>query len=167
MESAESSFRMCLDEKILIPVNSWLESVYPKSAHNICSFDLNENDAPESSSPLTSKLLKEKRTFLTQTKSFIKASPSMQQLFLKNHDIFSLGRHDIGKCDMASHKIYPKDDAPVYNKQFRILEAHCKVLLEHLTNWPKLRIVSPSRSRYNSPIFCVLKKDGSLQPVLN
>ena len=65
------------------------------------------------------------------------------------------------------HSIKLKDSELVYNKQFRIPEAHRSVLLEHLRHWLDLKIVSPSTSKYNSPIFCVLKKDGSLRPVLD
>ena len=155
------------DQEVFIPANTWLGSATPEYPQNICSIDLNDNDKPESKPPVSSKPTREKLLHLQNSSSFKQASPTIQKLILLNHDIFSLGKHDIGKCDSASHRIYLKDDAPVYRKQFRIPEAHRKVLLEHLTNWLKLKIVSPSTSRYNSPIFCVIKKDGSLRPVLD
>ena len=155
------------DEEIFIPANSWLGSAYPENPANISSINLNENDIPESSEPLKSPPTSEKEQYLKSSSTYSKAHPSIQKLLLANHDIFSLGRQDIGKCDSASHRIFLKDDAPVYRKQFRIPETHRKVLLEHLTNWLKLKIVSTSRSRYNSPIFYVLKKDGTLRPVLD
>ena len=66
-----------------------------------------------------------------------------------------------------SHKITLKDCEPVYIKQFRLAEAHRSVLLQHLQNWLKLGVVSPSKSHYKSPIFCVSKKCGGLRPVLD
>ena len=65
------------------------------------------------------------------------------------------------------HSIKMTDEHPAYTKQFRIPHEHRSVLIEHLNNWLKLGVVSPSRSHYNSPIFCVPKKDGSLRPVLD
>ena len=36
-----------------------------------------------------------------------------------------------------------------------------------MNNWLKLGVVSPSNSKFNSPIFCVPKKDGTFRPVLD
>ena len=88
-------------------------------------------------------------------------------LIKRNHDIFSRDKHDLGRTHIMEHSIHMKDNAPVYVKQFRIPETHRSILIEHLNNWLKLGVVSPSKSNYNSPIFCVPKKDGSLRPVLD
>jgi hypothetical protein len=86
---------------------------------------------------------------------------------LRNHDVFSRDKFDIGRTDILSHTVQLKDEEPVYVKQFRIPDTHRSVLVEHLNNWLKLGVVSPSKSHYNSPIFCVPKKDGTLRPVLD
>ena len=98
-------------------------------------------------------------------------SPAIQKqyldLVLKNHDVFSDDKFDLGRMNVMSHEIRLKDREPVYVKQFRIPETHRSIILEHLQNWLKLGVVSPSKSHYNSPIFCVPKKSGGLRPVLD
>ena len=98
-------------------------------------------------------------------------SPSLQkkyiELILRNHDVFSKDKFDLGRTNCMEHSVHLRDRDPVFRKQFRIPEAHRSVLLEHLNNWLKLGVVKPCNSRYNSPIFLVPKKDGSLRPVLD
>ena len=89
------------------------------------------------------------------------------EAILENHDVFSKDKSDLGRTTVMEHKIRLKDDAPAYNKQFRIPEEHQSILIEHLQNWLKLGVVSPCKSHWNSPIFLVPKKDGSMRPVLD
>ena len=53
----------------------------------------------------------------------------------------------------------------MYVKQFKIPDAHREVIEKHVKEWIALGIVKPARSRYNSPMFCVGKKDGTLRLV--
>ena len=76
-----------------------------------------------------------------------------ESLILKNHDIFSRDKMDLGRTNIMQHSIKLRDTEPTFVKQFRIPESHRSVLIEHLNNWIKLGVVSPSRSKYNSPIF--------------
>ncbi len=48
----------------------------------------------------------------------------------------------------------------MYNKQLKILKAHQNFIEQSLEEWLKLGIIKRSNSLYNSPIFCVLKKQG-------
>ena len=50
-------------------------------------------------------------------------------------------------------------------KQFKIPEAHHRYLQDQVREWLKLGIIQPSRSRYNSPVFLVEKKDGTKRVV--
>lgn len=86
-------------------------------------------------------------------------------LLYEFHDIFSRSKMDLGRTDSVEHKIQLKDLEPVYQRQFRLPESHRQELEKHVTEWLKLGIIQPSRSRYNSPMFMVAKKDGSLRPV--
>ena len=141
------------------------------SSSSICAVDLSSE--PHASKPNISTMTKEKQEMLenmlqTQLATIPAAFRSQyRSLFLANHDIFSSSKHDIGKASVMSHAIHLKNEAPVYVPQFKIPESHRQVLLDHLNNWLKLGIVAPSTSRYNSPIFCVQKRDGSLRPVLD
>jgi hypothetical protein len=80
-------------------------------------------------------------------------------------EVFSKNKNDLGRCDLIEHEIFLKDETPVYRKQFKIPEGHLEAVQNQVKEWLKLDIVQPSRSRYNSPIFVVKKKDGSFRLV--
>jgi hypothetical protein len=82
-------------------------------------------------------------------------------LLAKHRDIFTVEKSDLGYCDTVLHKLFMKNQEPVYIKQFCIPEAHHSYLQDQVREWLKLGIIQPSRSRYNSPVFLVQKKDGS------
>ncbi len=48
----------------------------------------------------------------------------------------------------------------MYRKQFKIPEAHQQFIEQSLEEWLKLGVVKRANSLYNSPIFCVPKKQG-------
>ncbi len=78
---------------------------------------------------------------------------------------------DLGRAKNFTHKIHLKDNNPVYRKQFKIPEAHQNFIEATLDEWLKLGVVKRSNSLYNSPLFCVPKKQGQglrivQQPVL-
>ena len=63
------------------------------------------------------------------------------------------------------HDISLKSQEPVYVKQFKIPDAHREQVEKHVTEWLKLGVVQPTRSKFNSPIFVVAKKNGGLRLV--
>ena len=87
------------------------------------------------------------------------------QVIEANHTVFSLDKADLGLSTTLHHDITLRTQEPIYVKQFKIPEAHMTVVEEHLKEWLKLGIVEPCRSKYNSPLFVVPKKDGSLRIV--
>jgi hypothetical protein len=86
-------------------------------------------------------------------------------LLQEHWETFSLTKNDLGLCTKMQHDIELKTKEPIYVKQFRIPEAHMKEVKTQLTEWLKLGVVEPCRSKYNSPIFVVAKKDGGLRIV--
>jgi hypothetical protein len=158
---------------VTIPRNAYLGHVERFEARQLSELRLKDDEAPLSEGPLSQGPSKDKRTFLSEAMAskLASLSPSdakgYMDLILKNHDVFSHGKHDLGLTEAFEHKITLSDPEPVYVKQFRIPEQHRSVLLTHLNKWIELGIVQPSKSRYNSPIFCVAKKDGTLRPVLD
>jgi hypothetical protein len=48
----------------------------------------------------------------------------------------------------------------LYRKQFKIPQAHQNFIEITLDEWLKLGVVKRSNSLYNSPLFCVPKKQG-------
>ena len=87
------------------------------------------------------------------------------KILCENHQVFSDHKHDLGKATTLQHEITLKTNEPIYIKQFKIPEAHQKEVENHVKEWLKLGVIQPSRSKYNSPVFVVAKKDGGLRIV--
>ena len=81
------------------------------------------------------------------------------------HDVFSRDKNDLGVATGLKHEIQVNTKEPVYRKQFKIPDAHREIMEKQVKEWLSLGVVQPSRSRWNSPMFCVPKKDGSLRMV--
>ena len=90
-----------------------------------------------------------------------------KDLFSKYHDVFSKDEYDLGWTDKVSHRIKLKHDQPIHTKQFRIPYPHQEILKEFVADMLDRKLIEVSRSRYNSPIFCVKKKNGSWRPVVD
>ena len=80
-------------------------------------------------------------------------------------DIFSLDKYDLGYTDIIQHKVRLKSQQPVHLKQFRLAWSALKTVNDTVTAMQKSGVIEPSRSPYNSPIFCVAKKTGELRVV--
>ncbi len=87
------------------------------------------------------------------------------QVILKNHDAVSQIKFDLGRTDTLMHEIVLKTPEPIYVKQFKIPDVHCQEVERHVLEWLKLGVIQPACSRYNSPIFAVMKKDGGVRLV--
>ena len=161
------------DVELKIPRSSYIGSFERVHEAKCSEVTLDMSAAPLSTPPSGSACSSTKKSYLEESirKQVSHLSPSLQEdyisLILKNHDVFSEDRYDLGRTTVMEHSVQLKDSEPVYVKQFRIPESHRSVLTKHLNNWLKLGVVSPSKSKYNSPIFCVPKKDGTLRPVLD
>jgi Reverse transcriptase (RNA-dependent DNA polymerase) len=75
-------------------------------------------------------------------------------ILVKHQAAISLDKYDLGLAKNFAHRIHLKDNQPIFRKQFNLPEA------QSLDEWLKLRVVWQSHSNYNSPIFCVPKKQG-------
>ncbi len=87
------------------------------------------------------------------------------QVILKNHEAVSQNKFDLGRTDTLMHEIVLKTPEPIYVKQFKIPDAHRQEVERHVLEWLKLGVIQPARSRYNSPIFAVMKKYGGVRLV--
>ncbi len=81
-------------------------------------------------------------------------------ILYKHQQAISANKYYLSLATNFKHKIHLKDNAPVYQKQFKISEAHQNCIEKSLDEWLKLGIVRCANSLYNSPIFCVQKTQG-------
>jgi hypothetical protein len=81
-------------------------------------------------------------------------------ILYKNQKAISANKYDLGLATNYKHKIHLKDNSTVYSKQFKIPEAHQTFIEQSLNEWLKLGVVKCTNSLYNSPFFCVPKKQG-------
>ena len=96
------------------------------------------------------------------SKMHIKAPSEWRQryidLMLRYHDTMSKNKFDLGWSDVVKHKIRMKTEEPIFVRQFRVPMHHHEVLKEFVNELLRKGAIRPSRSPYNSPIFCVDKK---------
>ena len=90
---------------------------------------------------------------------------SYLRLLIKHHEAISQHKFDLGRASTLMHDIDLKTKEPIYVKQFKIPEAHRQEVERHVAEWLKLGVVQPTRSKYNSPIFAVAKKNGGVRLV--
>jgi len=143
------------------------------SVENVSRCDLKEIN-PKYLSAMTVKR-KDTEPISAEKKSFIlnnlnlnvpsEHKDSYVKVVLKNHECISQHRFDLGRTDTLLHEITLKTDEPVYVKQFRIPDAHREEVERHVNEWLKMGVVQSTRSKYNSPIFAVAKKNGGIRLV--
>jgi hypothetical protein len=75
----------------------------------------------------------------------------------KHQKAISVDKFDLGRASNFTHRIYLKDNEPVYRKQFKIPAAHQGFIEATLDEWLKLGVVKRTNSLYNSPLFVSLK----------
>jgi len=96
-----------------------------------------------------------------EQKANLKVPAQYKQRYLdilfKHQDAICINKFDLCRAKNFTHKIYLKDDNPVYRKQFKIPEAHQTLIEATLDEWLKLGVVKRTNSLYNSPLFCVPK----------
>jgi hypothetical protein len=73
---------------------------------------------------------------------------------------FSADEMDLGKTNIVESYIDLRDKEPGYTHQFRIPSEQIKFIKENVMGWLDAGIVKRANSPYNSPIFCVPKKQG-------
>ena len=138
--------------------------VIPVDEARISSFGNPAQTGPiAAATPEKTQFLRENFNCPLETQPEIRAK--YEALILANHDVFAKDKFDLGFSDKVSHKINMKTPQPVYVKQFRIPEAYESVILEHVAEWRKQHVIEECSSPYNSPVFCVPKKDGGLRIV--
>lgn len=119
---------------------------------------------------------KEPTPISPEKKKFILANLNLQQIpdqfkdrykrvILKHHEAISQHKLDLGRTNTLLHDIELRSPEPIYVKQFKIPDAHRLEVEKHVAEWLKLGVVQPARSKFNSPLFAVAKKNGGIRLV--
>jgi hypothetical protein len=81
-------------------------------------------------------------------------------MLMARQHFFSADNLDLAFTDLEQHTIDLKDKDPVFSPQFSLPAEHLQLIQENVASWLQAGIIERSRSPYNSPIFCVPKKEG-------
>ena len=146
-----------------------IESIHEEE-DSVAALDLDSLIATVEATPPNeqSKITEQKKKFIMENAKLNVPEEFRQRyidLLLRNHEVISSDKYDLGKCTTSMHDIELKSEDPIYIKQFRIPEAQREDVQKHVEELLKLGVVRPSRSKFNSPIFVVKKKDGGLRIV--
>jgi hypothetical protein len=86
--------------------------------------------------------------------------PKYQQMLYSMSAAFSADKMDLGRTNIVESNIDLIDKEPVYTQQFRLPMEQIEFIKENVIGWLEAGIVKRANSPYNSPIFCVPKKQG-------
>ena len=78
----------------------------------------------------------------------------------KYDDVFSADSLDLGLTNVISHGIQLRDDDPQYKGQFRLAQEQMQLIKDNVVGWLRAGLIQRSNSKFNSPVFCVPKKEG-------
>ena len=82
-------------------------------------------------------------------------------LLLRFADVFSDHPMDLGLASAVTHDIQLRDQEPVYVKQFPLAPDEMDLIRRSLSQWLEAGLIEPARSKYNSPVFVIRKKDSN------
>ena len=163
-ETVDESSIMEATEEILTKISAASTETFEYSSSN----SKDSAEIPEVSTQIP-PISPEKRQYLLDNFSVAGIDPEFVDKYvnwvLDNHDVFSSSKFDLGLAKGFEHEIFLKDDNPVYVPQFKIPHAHQPVINEWVKQMLRAKVIEPSRSPYNSPIFLVPKKGGALRLV--
>ena len=130
---------------------------------------INSIDQQEMEKRMKTPITPAKKKFILETAKLDTVPPThrerYRELLIKYHEAVSQHKFDLGRTETLMHDISLKTEEPVYVKQFKIPDAHRAEVERHVAEWLKLGVVQPCRSKYNSPLFVVMKKNGGVRLV--
>ena len=115
------------------------------------------------------ELTESKKAYLLQNLDLSSVDPQFRQQYvdfvIKNADIFSESKYDLGYSTALKHTITLRDKEPVFVPQFRIPHDHLDIFDAWVKQMIAAKVIVPCRSPYNSPVFLVRKKNGGTRVV--
>ena len=161
------------DDEVEFARGAVLGSVEPRDSTNVVSTSEQvamitseakvQNKQLASKTPVNEQLVAQVKTQIANcvNKNLPRAERNKYIAMLYDHiDVFSLSQHDIGRTDTVIHDVKVRDREPVYTQQYRLPFEQLQIIRDHVGAWLKSGVVERAHSKYNSPIFCVPKKEG-------
>jgi hypothetical protein len=93
-----------------------------------------------------------------------KCHTQFEALLTRHADVISESKTNLGQSDRVIHNIELTGHVPVYTKQFPLPPDHYEKIWRKVREWVKIGVCKPANSKYNSPIFCVVKKAAKHWP---
>ena len=137
----------CLSDVVTLPVSS----VTPSDSTCV--------DLPSTVESLSSFL---------KTSASAKDRTSLLQLLARHRQAIALPGETMGRTDTISHRIALQPGSnPAYTPSYRLPHSHREKAQEMVDDLLCKGIIQESHSPWNSPLFLVPKKDGTLRPVVD
>jgi predicted aspartyl protease len=86
--------------------------------------------------------------------------PQYREMLNSMSAAFSADKMDLGRTNIVESYIDLRDKEPVYTQQFRLPMEPIEFIKDNVMGWLDAGIFERAYSLYNSPIFCVPKKQG-------
>ena len=83
----------------------------------------------------------------------------VEKLFKDNADRFQIKGKPLEATNVLQHSIPTVDDAPIFSRQYRFPPVHKEEITRQVDELLKNKIIKPSQSPYNTPIWIVPKKN--------
>jgi len=110
--------------------------------------------------PVTKLPLLKSTQFIADIDSLSVAMVSSEQGAFSPH-LPNASHTALGLTDIIKHAIdVPNTDDPIYKGQFRLAADQLQLIKDNVAGWLRAGLVERSNSRFNSPVFCVPKKEG-------
>ena len=87
----------------------------------------------------------------------------LQELVSEFADVFSTGKHDLGRTDRVYHKIDTGDTTPIKQSPRRLPIHQRREVKQLVEEMEQGNVIQPSQSPWASPIVLVRKKDGTVR----
>ena len=155
----------CLQEKQLFPnmnlgsCRSLLENPIDNTMHR-CARVETENPCKENNNPPEhlQDLFERSSIYLNDEEG-----GRLKQLLLKNQDVFSRNKDDIGRAKGITHRIETGDAQPIRTAPRRLPIGKKTIEQQEVKKMLENGIIEPSKSAWSSAIVLVPKKDGSMR----
>ena len=93
---------------------------------------------------------------------------SLIGMLTRYRDISALPGEPLGTTDRAQHHIKLKPNTqPVYIPAYRLSHSQREVVNKQIEEMLEQKVIQHSKSPWNSPLFFVLKRNGSYRPVID